>query len=71
MANINGLATLAAITFLSVTAVLLLKADPAFALLGAIAIAAVLMGFAATATDWLMDQCVIALSRRNEDFHWV
>ena len=70
MQNMKYLAIFAGITLFAGFVAFVMAANPFVALLGKLAIAAALMGFAATATTYVMDQSVAALAIRNEDFHW-
>ncbi len=70
MRNMKYLAIFAGITLCAAIVVLLLSANPVIAAIGSIFIAVSMMGFAATATTYVMDQCVAALALHNEDFHW-
>ncbi len=70
MKNMKYLAIFAGITLCAGIVVLLLSANPVIATIGSIFIAVSTMGFAATATTYVMEQSVAALALRNEDFHW-
>ena len=70
MRNIKTLAIFAAITLLAGFVALALAASPVVAAIGKLTIAIAVLGFAATATMYLMDQAAAALAFHNEDFHW-
>ena len=70
MQNMKYLAIFAGIALFAGLVALVMAAGPLVALVGKLVIAFSLMGFAATATTYVMDQSVAALAMRNEDFHW-
>jgi hypothetical protein len=70
MQNMKYVAMFAAIALCAGIVALAMAASPIVALSGKLAIAVSVVGFAAIATTYVMDQSVAALSLRNEDFHW-
>ena len=70
MQNMKYLATFAGVALFTGLAVMVLAANPVVTLIGKLVIAASIMGFAATATAYVMDLSVAGLAIRNEDFHW-
>ncbi len=70
MKNMNYLAIFAGITLFAAIVALVLTADPIVALIGKLAIAVSLMGFAATATTYVMDKCVGVLALGKDEIHW-
>jgi len=70
MPNMKYVAVFAAIALCAGLMALVIAAGPVVALLGKLAIAVSVMGFAASATAYVMEQSVAAQAIRNEDFHW-
>ncbi len=70
MRNLRYLAIFAGLILLAGIAALVLAANPHIALLGKLAIAVAVIGFAAGAMSYLAQQSLAALALRNEDFHW-
>lgn len=70
MRHITALAIFAGMALLAGFFVLVLAASPLVAAIGKLTIAIAVIGFAATATMYLMDQAAAALAFHNEDFHW-
>jgi hypothetical protein len=70
MKNMTSLAMLAGFTLFAAIAALVLTADPVVALIGKLAIAVSLMGFAATATTYLMDNGFLALVTGKAEIDW-
>jgi hypothetical protein len=70
MKNMTYLAMLAGFTLFAAIAALVLTADPVVALIGKLAIAVSLMGFAATATTYLMDNGFLALVTGKAEVDW-
>jgi hypothetical protein len=64
------MAIFAGIALMAGLAVLVLAASPLVAAIGKLTIALAVIGSAATATMYLMDQATAALAFHNEDFHW-
>ena len=69
MRNLKYLAIFVGITLFAGLVALVLAANPFVALFGKLALAAAGIGFAASATTYVMDQSVAALAIRNKDFH--
>ena len=70
MTNIKGLAIFAGITLCAAMVVFILTASPIMAILGTLVIAVSMLGFAATATTYVMEQSVAALALRNDGFRF-
>lgn len=70
MKNMKYLAIFAGIALFAAVTTLVITTSPMVALMGKLAIAASLMGLAATATAYVIDQYADALAMGDDVFHW-
>ena len=70
MQKMTSLAIFAGIALFAGLVVLILAANPIVALFGKVVLAVAIMGFAATATTFVMDRSVEVLAFRKQGFHW-
>ncbi len=70
MWDMKFLAVAVAVTLLAGFMPLVLEASPVNVLIAKVAIAFLIIGFAVTVTLYFMHESAVALTLRDEDFHW-